>query len=178
MSRCHGAKCYCQRFKLPNSQWRQTDDNERAFLLRVQTDCGNPESRTTSGIVAYLDDEPVGWCAVEPRIAYKKLRNSPVPWAKRVENKNDQGVWSIACFIVRKGYRRRGITYALTKAAVEFARMRGACAIEGYPMITVPGQDIPWGELHVGGPNAFIAAGFPEVTRPTKRRVIMRLELQ
>ncbi|HEU5139578.1 MAG TPA: GNAT family N-acetyltransferase [Bacillales bacterium] len=177
-SRCHGAKCYCQRFKIPNSQWRKTDDDERAFLLRIQTDCGNPESQTTSGLVAYLDDEPVGWCAVEPRTAYQKLRNSRVPWAERDEDKNDKGVWSISCFIVRKGYRRLGITYALTLAAVDFARKRDARAIEGYPMVTAPGQDIPWGELHVGPQNAFIAAGFREVTRPTARRAVMRIELQ
>ncbi|RLQ94666.1 N-acetyltransferase [Falsibacillus albus] len=177
-ARCHGAKCYCQRFKIPNSQWKLTDDDERAFQLRIQTDCENPESNFTSGLVAYLDHDPVGWCAVEPRIAFKKLMNSPVVWPGRDENKNDTSVWSITCFIVRKGFRRRGITYALTRAAVEFARKKGALAIEGYPMITVPEKDIPWGELHVGAYNAFIAAGFREVTRPTKRRVVMRIELQ
>jgi hypothetical protein len=67
-SSCHGAQCYCQRFKIPNSQWNLIDDSERSFMLRVQTDCGNPDSRTTSGLVAYLDHEPVGWCAVEPRV--------------------------------------------------------------------------------------------------------------
>ncbi|WP_407681732.1 GNAT family N-acetyltransferase [Pseudalkalibacillus salsuginis] len=143
-SKCHGAKCYCQRFKIPNAQWRLTDDNERAFLLRVQTDCGIPESRTTSGLVAYLNHGPVGWCAVEPRTAYQKLRNSPIPWAGRDENKNDKDVWSITCFVVRKGYRQRGITYTLTRTAVDLARKRGARANEGYPMITLPGQDIPW----------------------------------
>jgi hypothetical protein len=45
-------------------------------------------------------------------------------------------------------------------------------------MITVPGKDIPWGELHVGSYNTFIAAGFHEVTRPTKRRAVMRIEFQ
>jgi hypothetical protein len=33
--------------------------------LRQQTECGHPRSETTSGFVAYLDGEPVGWCAVE-----------------------------------------------------------------------------------------------------------------
>jgi ribosomal protein S18 acetylase RimI-like enzyme len=176
-ARCHGARCYCQRFKIPNSKWRQLDDDERAFLLRVQSNCGQPESSTTNGLIAYLDNQPVGWCAVEPRIAYPKLLSSRVPWEGRNEDKTDKGVWSITCFIVSKDYRRRGITYALTRAAVDFARKQGARAIEGYPMITVPGQEIPWGELHVGSHNAFVAAGFREVTRPTARRGVMRLEL-
>ncbi|MGM0837313.1 MAG: GNAT family N-acetyltransferase [Bacillota bacterium] len=175
-TRCHGEKCYCQRFKLPNSQWRQTDNDERAFLLQIQTNCGNHESDSTSGLIAYLEDEPVGWCAIEPRNVYKKLRNSPVPWAGRNEDKNDKDVWAVTCFIVRKGYRRQGITYALTRAAVEFAQKNGALALEGYPMITVPGQDIPWGELHVGGHRAFTAAGFREISTPTKRRKVMRID--
>lgn len=177
-ARCHSARCYCQRHKIPNSQWNQIDDDERAFLLRSQTDCGNPESGTTSGLVAYLDHQPVGWCAVEPRTAYKKLLSSRVPWVGRNEDKNDDGVWAITCFIIRTGYRQRGITYELTRAAAEFARRRGARAVEGYPMITVPGQEISWGELHVGSRNAFAAAGFREVTRPTTRRVVMRLDFQ
>ncbi|RAP76134.1 GNAT family N-acetyltransferase [Paenibacillus montanisoli] len=177
-ARCHSVRCYCQRFKIPNSQWNQIDDDERAFMLRAQTDCGNPESGTTSGLVAYLDREPVGWCAIEPRTAYSKLLSSRVPWAGRNEDKNDDGVWAMTCFIVRTGYRRRGITYELARAALEFARRRGARAVEGYPMITVPGREITWGELHVGSRNAFAAAGFREVTRPTARRVVMRIDFR
>lgn len=45
-------------------------------------------------------------------------------------------------------------------------------------MITVLGQDIPWGELCVGSRNAFFAAEFREVSRPTKRRVVMRIDFQ
>lgn len=43
-------------------------------------------------------------------------------------------------------------------------------------MITEPGQDIPWGELHVPSRNAFAAAGIVEVTAD-KRRLVMRIEL-
>jgi GNAT superfamily N-acetyltransferase len=39
-------------------------------------------------------------------------------------------------------FRRRGISRALARAAVDFARERGARALEGYPMITEPGQEI------------------------------------
>jgi hypothetical protein len=82
-ARCHSARCYCQRYKIPNSQWNQIDDDECAFLLRAETNCGNPESDTTSGLVAYFAHQPVGWCAIEPRTAYKKLVSSRVPWAGR-----------------------------------------------------------------------------------------------
>jgi GNAT superfamily N-acetyltransferase len=148
-----------------------------ADRLRAQIDCGHPESLATSGLLAYLDSEPVGWCAVEPRTAYVKLLTSRIPWAGRNEDKRDDGVWAVTCMIIRTEFRRRGFTYALTRAAVEFAGQQGARAVEGYPMITRPGDEITWGELHVGSRGVFAAAGFAEVTRPTKRRVVMRIEL-
>jgi hypothetical protein len=43
-------------------------------------------------------------------------------------------------------------------------------------MITTPGQEITWGELHVGSRSIFAAAGFSEVTHPTARRVVMRID--
>ena len=63
--------CQCQRYKLrPREAFRNFPVEERAHRLRMQTECGNPGSATTSGLVAYLDGDPVGWCAVEPRPAY------------------------------------------------------------------------------------------------------------
>ncbi len=35
-------------------------------------------------------------------------------------------------------------------------------------MITEPGKDVAWGELHVGSRSVFEAAGFTEVNRPSK----------
>ena len=53
---------------------------------------------------------------------------------------------------------------------------RGARALEGYPMITEPGREITWGELHVGSRSIFADAGFEEVSHPTLRRVVMRID--
>jgi hypothetical protein len=77
------ALCQCQRYKLrPGEAFRKFPLEERAHRLRRQTDCGHPESGVTSGLVAYLDGEPVGWCAVEPRVAYEGLvRNASAPSA-------------------------------------------------------------------------------------------------
>ena len=43
-------------------------------------------------------------------------------------------------------------------------------------MITQPGQEITWGELHVGSRSIFAAAEFTEVSHPTLRRVVMRID--
>ncbi len=93
----------------------------------------------------------------------------------RNEEKADDGVWAVTCFVTRAGFRKRGISRALARATVDFARERGARAIDGYPMITGPGQEITWGELHVGSGSIFADAGFTEVSHPTLRRVVMRI---
>ncbi len=81
----------------------------------------------------------------------------------------------MTCFVTRTGFRRRGISRALARATVEFARERAARALEGYPMITQPGQEVTCGELHVGSRSIFAAAGFTETSHPTLRRVVMRI---
>jgi hypothetical protein len=43
-------------------------------------------------------------------------------------------------------------------------------------MLTAPGQEIGWGEMSVGARSVFAAAGFREVSRPSARRVVMRVE--
>jgi GNAT superfamily N-acetyltransferase len=174
-TRGQACRCQCQRYKLRRREsFRSFPAEERAHRLRQQTDCGHPESGTTSGLVAYLGDEPVGWCAVEPRTAYEGLvRNNRVPWEGRTEDKTDDSVWAVTCLFTRAGFRKRGISRALARAAVDFARERGARAIEGYPMTT---KNAILEELHVGTEGVFANAGFKEVSRPTVRRVVMRVE--
>ena len=104
------------------------------------------------------------------------LRVYRVPWEARGEDKTDDSVWAVTCVFTRAGYRRRGISRALVRAAVDFARGRGARALEGYPMLVEPGQDITWGEMHVGSRSIFADAGFEEVSHPTRRRVVMRID--
>lgn len=172
------SRCQCQGYKIRDFEWRSVPIEERAHRLREQTDCGHPESATTTGLVAYVDGEPAGWCSVEPRTAFVRLLYSRVPWSGRTEDRTDGEVWAITCFVTRTGFRRRGVSRALARAAVDFARDHGARALEGYPMITYPDQDITWGELHVGSRSIFGDAGFTEVSRPTKRRVVMRIDFQ
>jgi GNAT superfamily N-acetyltransferase len=173
-TRGQGFRCQCQRYKLrPGESFNKFPVEERAHRLRQQTDAGHPESGTTTGLVAYMYGEPVGWCAVEPRTAYPGLRHSPVPWTDRVEDMEDPSVWAVTCVFTRAGYRRRGISRALVRASVSFARELGARALEGNPMITTSAIAE---ELHVGAAHVFGEAGFTEVSRPTSRRVVMRIE--
>lgn len=169
------SRCQCQRYKLRRREYfAGFPVEERADRLRQQTDCGQPGATRTSGLVAYLDGEPVGWCAVEPRPAYEGLvRNNRVPWDGRDEDKTDDGVWAVTCLFTRTGFRKRRVSRALARAAVDFARERGARAIEAYPITTTK---VITEELHVGIESVFADAGFTEVARPTARRAVVRID--
>jgi GNAT superfamily N-acetyltransferase len=181
-------RCNCQRFKTRGWFWEQATDEQRRAQLRDKANCDDPTATSTTGLVAYLsgppalrdhDQEatPVGYVAVEPRTEYPRLLGLPTVWKGRPgEDKQDDSVWAVTCFVVRKGYRRRGITYALAEAAVGYARANGARALEGYAMLTQPGREITWGELHVGARQVFAEAGLAEVSRPSVRRAVMRID--
>jgi GNAT superfamily N-acetyltransferase len=191
-------RCNCQRFKTRGWFWEQATDEQRRAQLRDQANCDDPSATSTTGLVAYLHNQdhdpdhdqdhdhdhdhdheatPVGWVAVEPRTEYARLLGLPTVWKGRPdEDKQDDSVWAVTCFVVRKGYRRRGITYALAEAAVGYARANGARALEGYAMLTQPGREITWGELHVGPRQVFVEAGLAEVSRPSVRRAVMRID--
>jgi GNAT superfamily N-acetyltransferase len=174
--RGYAAYCQCQKNKLGHYAWTDPPLAVRMERLRQETHCGDPRARTTSGLVAYLDGEPVGWCAVEPRTAYPRLPPGRVDWKARGEDADDDSVWAVTCFATRAGFRRRGVMRALARATVAFARERGARALEAYPMITEPGREVTWGELNVGSRDIFADAGFEEVSHPTLRRVVMRID--
>ncbi|MFC9691190.1 DUF1905 domain-containing protein [Kribbella sp. NPDC056951] len=164
------SRCWCQRFRmLPKESWASEGAEELSARLRDQTGCGDREAPATSGLVAYLDGEPVGWCAVAPRADHPRLlRDNRVPWEGRDEDKADATVWAVTCFVTRVGYRRRGIAGALARAAAEFARERGARAVEGYPDFVDGGS--------VGTLAMFADAGFVEVSRPGRRRAVLRID--
>ena len=80
------------------------------------------------GLLAFDGDMAVGWCQLTPRDA--------VPWLDRtwrLKRVDDVPVWSLSCFYVRKGYRRRGVTSALIAAALKAAKRAKAPALEAYP---------------------------------------------
>lgn len=175
-TRGEAARCWCQRYKLePGESFAAFPAQERAARMREQTCAGRPAADRTSGLVAYADDEPVGWCAVEPRPAFVGLvRSARVPWVGRDEDPHDDAVWAVTCVFVRAGRRRRGIGRALARAAVAHALACGARAVEAYPMTTTA---VLASELHVGTVGMFSDAGLVEVGRPTARRAVMRRAL-
>jgi GNAT superfamily N-acetyltransferase len=109
----------------------------------------------------------------EPRPEYEGLLRLSRPVGRSHEDKTDDAVWAVTCLFARPGFRKRGVSRALARAAVAFARERGARALEAYPIIA---KNVIAEEMHVGTPSVFADAGLVEVSRPTVRRLVMRLD--
>ncbi len=128
------------------------------------------ESGAVPGLLAFEDDEPVGWIAIEPRSAYPKLAHSRV-----LKPVDDENVWSVTCFFVAKQARRQGLTVKLLKAAVDYVRGQGGRIVEGYPVDAK--KDMPAPFVHTGIAAAFQKAGFVEAARRSEKRPIMRYSI-
>lgn len=166
-------KCRCQAAKVPGWIWRDTTQEQRDAALLEQTACGT--DGPTSGLIGYVDGEAAGWVAVEPRENYPRLWTRKQPWMRMDPERED--VWSVTCFVVRKGWRRAALTYELAAATVEYGEQVGASVLEGYPIEPAPGKTVIWDEASVGLLKVFIEAGYEVVASPTLRRRVVRREL-
>ncbi|SDP55728.1 hypothetical protein SAMN04489867_2911 [Pedococcus dokdonensis] len=166
-------KCRCQAYKVPGWIWRDTTQEQRDAALVEQTACGT--AGPTSGLVGYVDGEAAGWVAVEPRENYPRLWSRKQPWMRM--DPELPGVWSVTCFVVRKGFRQAGLMYELAAATVEYGQQVGAKVLEGYPTEPAPGKTVIWDEASVGLLQVFLEAGFEVHASPTLRRRVVRRQL-
>jgi GNAT superfamily N-acetyltransferase len=94
-----------------------------------------------------------------------------------VEAWDDASVWAIVCFVVRRDFRRRGVSRDLLKAAVDHARAAGASVVEGYPIDVAEFTSSPAGSLYHGTVSMFAAAGFADATDGPAQRHVLSLRL-
>ena len=163
--------CHCMVFCLPYRQWAlgwATGANRVRFENMAR------DAATPVGLLAYLDGEPVGWCAAGPRSRYPTATSSRSRIMRDRDPAEDDTVWLVPCFFVRVGHRNRGVTHALLARAVAVARDSGAVAIEGWPLA---GSDRNKADGYLGRESLFLEAGFTEIARPSERRVVMRYDL-
>jgi GNAT superfamily N-acetyltransferase len=163
--------CWCQ-------AWRGLDakalsgGRPRTELLREQMQGGPPPP----GYIAYLDGLAVGWVGVAVRTETPRLVNS-----RTIPAVDDLPVWSIGCFRIRPGYRRRGIARALLDGVVEAAGRAGAPGVEAYP-IDPEGNRVEVGAGFVGLASMFDAARFRRMLVTDAKsgglsRLLVRLDL-
>jgi GNAT superfamily N-acetyltransferase len=121
------------------------------------------------GLLAFDGERAVGWCQLTPRDAVPYLDKI---W--RLKRVDDLPVWSISCFYVRIGYRRRGVSKALIAAALGAAKRAKAPALEAYPFDAAVSPSA----TGTGYVSTFARAGFKIVARRAPPRPIMRRDLK
>lgn len=170
--------CWCQ-------YWRQSSsDYGRGAKIDLKKNISNHKAAlraqfklpTPPGMLAYIEDRPVGWCGFGPRAEMIRLVRS-----RTIPAVDDIPVWSIVCFLIRAGYRRRGVARALLRGAIDCAREYGAPALEAYP-IDPGGKRIDVAFGYVGILSMFEKEGFRRVVETSARsarlpRWLMRLDL-
>ncbi len=145
--------CLCQPWRGFDTKAR-SGGKSRAELLRGQMASSTPPP---PGYVAYMEGLAVGWVGVSVRTQTPRLMSS-----RTIAAVDDLPVWSIGCFQVRPGHRRRGIAKALLAAVVEAAQKAGAPGVEAYP-IDPGGRRVDVGAGYVGIASMFDRAGFRRV---------------
>ena len=158
----YGRKCWCAYWYLPNAEFKAGWGEANKALLEHEVKEG-----AEPGLIAYVGGLPAAWVSVAPRRGFDRLNRS-----KNFAPIDEFDVWAVNCFIVGKPFRRQGMVSLLAAAAAEFAIGKGAPGVEAYPL--APGPATGAGDLYLGTPNAFAAAGYVEVARRLPRRPIMR----
>jgi GNAT superfamily N-acetyltransferase len=154
--------CWCIYWRIGKQYQRQSRDTNRDMFKRLVEDGPPP------GLLAFQGDLAVGCCQLTPR--------DELPWLDRtwrLKRVDDLPVWSISCFYVRKGYRRRGVTAALIRAAIDHTRVNGVKALEAYPLDAKLTDSSSW----TGFSSTFHRLGFKVVARHVPPRPIMRFFL-
>lgn len=161
--------CYCMWNTLPAKQCQGgwSGANRRSFEEMAKTEA------EPMGLLAYAAERPVGWISVGPRARFERMLRTPTLAGH--DPAENESVWFVTCFFVRREARRTGVTRALLTAAVELAREHHATAIEGYPLAGERRRSSA--EAFVGVEAMFASCGFEIIRQPTSARAIMRREL-
>jgi GNAT superfamily N-acetyltransferase len=173
-----GTPCWCQYWRVSAGEYGRGSTGKlhegrlakRRDALRKQL-----ERRPPPGMLAYIAGRVVGWCGFGPRQTMERLVRS-----RTIPAVDDRPVWAIVCFLVRVGYRRRGVAQTLLEGTIAYARAQGAEALEAYP-VDPGGKRIDGTFAYVGTLPMFERAGFRRVIETSARsaglpRWLMRLE--
>lgn len=154
--------CWCQFWNLRgNAYWAgHGAGNRKRFETEIR-------SGTEPGLLAYVDDVPVGWCRLGPRETFERLEHSV-----KLARVDDQEVWSVVCFYVHPSAKGSGVASALLDAAIARAAGHGVGILEGYP-VRDGHMNI---DSYTGYLPMFLEAGF-EVMRDAGRRILVRRSL-
>jgi GNAT superfamily N-acetyltransferase len=153
--------CYCMETHRTqrDEEWatRTADDNRRDMSAMI-------DRGQVTALLAFVDGKPVGWCNYG-----ETTRLAGVMHRFHLQAAAQEGVGSIACFVIAAPYRGHGVASRLLDAAIDRLRVRGASQVEAYPTRK---DDTPQGNYR-GPLSMYLRAGF-DVFRETERHIFVR----
>lgn len=162
--------CWCMYWRVEKGErWADLKGATNRARFRALVESGGAH-----GLIASAGGEPVGWCSFERRLELPRLGR-----ARTLACDDADRVWSLPCFFIASGWRRRGVAAALLDAAVAALRRRRAEVIEGYPVRRRPGgEPVPAAFAWTGTEAMFARAGFEPVGGTGAGKQRMRLHLR
>ncbi len=111
------------------------------------------------GILAYLDEECIGWCAVDPlknQLGHDYCLEKGIP--------DDLKPWSIHCVYIKPSARGKGISAGLVNSALKLAKQNGAKEVYSFPIPEENISKFPKDEAEFSGRSStFRKLGFSKI---------------
>ena len=142
--------CYCTAFFTPRFvEYKSKSIKKRDYSRWLI------ENDKMKGFIAYENGKVVGWVNANDKIYFPRLKNI---------YEKDEKTFSIACFIVQKEYRRKGIAQRLLNTVIQYAEENGYHIIEAYPKKKTNSEYNIWnGPYEMYKRNSFIDHRINEV---------------
>jgi len=153
--------CWCMVWRHHGEETKNnTKTNRKKYML------GRIDDKIPVGLLAYDGKEPVAWCSVAPRSTYHRLGG------EEIEGVEEDKIWSLVCFYIKRDYRRQGLSQLFIKEAAKYAKKNGAKYLEAYPVE----PDSP--SYHfMGFVPVFKEMDFEFIKKAGSRRNVMLLKL-
>ena len=117
--------CYCHFYHFDGDmeQWGKATKEQNRSATKMLIKDG-----TMNGLLAFIDNEPAGWCNVNSKDVYEKT-----PIDSESEDNPKGRIASIVCFLIAPAHRKKGLARKLLKHAIETLKKEGFTWIEAYP---------------------------------------------
>jgi GNAT superfamily N-acetyltransferase len=160
--------CWCMHWRLSIAEFMENKGDGNKTAMRALA-----EGDTPPGVLGYLDDTPVAWCAFGDRSDFSRMQRSAL-----LKPIDDEPVISLVCLLIKKDHRGDGLSAALIAAVCKYlAETSQTRVVEAYPVEPPDGRIAGPDTAMTGIASVFTDAGFTEVARPKHDRPIMRFEM-
>ena len=117
------SKCYCYSFHFIGADEEWSKEENRKSVIELISE------HKLRGYLAYFKNTPIGWCNVNNRVNYQRLKK-----IYKIDDDSDEKICSIVCFLISPEFRRKGIAKALLEKVLLDYADKDYDYLEAYPM--------------------------------------------